>query len=151
MHRRTALQLVALGALAPAPGPAQALRFFTEEENAFVDELMELILPADGHSPGAHAAKVSLFADQMISHSSETVQREWREGLRELREVARRSSPAEALAAAAKAPTAFFTRLKDMTVDGYYTSDIGIHQDLNYQGNTYVVDFPGCSHPEHRS
>ncbi|HZT31309.1 MAG TPA: gluconate 2-dehydrogenase subunit 3 family protein [Bryobacteraceae bacterium] len=163
MDRRTALHLVAIGALAPAgvdaqhvhaagSAPAQSyqLRFFTPEENLFLDQIMELIIPADAHSPGAHAAKVSYFADWMISHSPEKLQREWRAGLRQLREEAANSSPAEALAAAAKGQTPFFTRLKDMTVDGYYTSQIGIHQDLNYQGNEYVVEFPGCTHPEHQ-
>ena len=148
MDRRTALQLVAVGAL--TPGHAQPLRFFTAEENAFLDQVMELIIPADSHSPGAHVAKTSLFADWMVSHGSEKVQQEWRTGLREMRDAAAQSSPAEALAAAAKAEKPFFTRLKDMTVDGYYTSEIGIHQDLNYQGNAYVPDFHGCEHPEHQ-
>jgi hypothetical protein len=148
MDRRTAVQLVAVGAL--APGYAQPLRFFTAEENVFLDQVMELIIPADSHSPGASAAKTSLFADWMVSHSSEKVQQEWRVGLRELREAAARSTPADALAAAAKAEAPFFTRLKEMTVDGYYTSEIGIHEDLNYQGNTYVPDFHGCDHREHQ-
>jgi hypothetical protein len=38
-----------------------------------------------------------------------------------------------------------------MTVDGYYTSSIGIHQELRYQGNAYLKEFIGCTHPEHRS
>jgi hypothetical protein len=36
--------------------------------------------------------------------------------------------------------------LKQMTLAGYYSSEVGIHQDLEYQGNTYVYDFPECSH-----
>lgn len=39
----------------------------------------------------------------------------------------------------------FFTTLKNMTVNGYYTSEIGIHQDLQYQGNTYLPAFPECA------
>ena len=150
MDRRTALQLVALGALAPPQGSAEALRFFTPGENTFLDEVMELILPADSHSPGARAAKTSLFADWMISHSPEKLQQEWREGVSELQKAAAHSSVAQALAAAASKETPFFRRLKDMTIDGYYTSEIGIHQDLHYQGNAYVPDFKGCEHPEHQ-
>lgn len=41
----------------------------------------------------------------------------------------------------------FFLTLKQMTVDGYYSSEVGIHQDLEYQGNTYVAEFPGRTHP----
>ena len=38
----------------------------------------------------------------------------------------------------------FFAILKRATVDGYYTSSIGIHQDLQYQGNAALSEFPGC-------
>ncbi len=37
-----------------------------------------------------------------------------------------------------------------MTINGYYSSAIGIHNDLQYQGNTYVQKFEGCTHPEHQ-
>ena len=42
----------------------------------------------------------------------------------------------------------FFHALKRATIDGYYTSRIGIHQDLQYQGNEAMRDFPGCQHTE---
>ncbi|HXM96922.1 MAG TPA: gluconate 2-dehydrogenase subunit 3 family protein [Candidatus Dormibacteraeota bacterium] len=37
----------------------------------------------------------------------------------------------------------FFSFLRDMTCDGFYTSKIGI-ADLQYIGNTVVKEFPGC-------
>jgi hypothetical protein len=37
----------------------------------------------------------------------------------------------------------FFSFLRDMTCDGFYTSKIGI-VDLQYIGNTVVHEFPGC-------
>ena len=43
----------------------------------------------------------------------------------------------------------FFVAIKSLTVDGYYTSAIGIHQDLQYKGNAYLKEFVGCTHPEH--
>ena len=43
------------------------LQFFTPAENDLLDQVMEMIIPADGQSGGAHAAKVSLFADRMVS------------------------------------------------------------------------------------
>lgn len=165
MERRTALKIVALSAFSTtlasssdaaflwSPDSYQ-LRFFTQEENQLLDQLMEIIIPADAHSPGAHAAKVSLFADWMVSTSDEAVQTKWRENLRLLRQTAAHSSPVEALAEAAKheshpqtALGHFFVDLKQMTVNGYYTSAIGIHQDLEYQGNTYLAAFPGCQNP----
>jgi Gluconate 2-dehydrogenase subunit 3 len=169
MKRRTALKIVTLGALAPGLESISAavghagenaawsagnykLRFFTEEENELLDRLMEMIIPADAHSPGAHAASVSLFADLMVATGSEAVQRRWRRGLKLMRDQAAKSSLADALATSAKNEQSpgtelerFFAALKQMTVNGYYTSAIGIHHDLRYQGNTYLNAFPGCT------
>ncbi|HEV2232741.1 MAG TPA: gluconate 2-dehydrogenase subunit 3 family protein [Terriglobia bacterium] len=174
MKRRTAIKIVALGALAPkldAPGavlchPAAGtawsasdyeLRFFTPKENELVDQLMEMIIPADAHSPGAHEAQASLFADLMVATSSDAVKARWRNGLRLMREEAGQSSLGSLAAALAKASAhegapqteleRFFTTLKNMAVNGYYTSAIGIHQDLQYQGNTYISAFPECAMP----
>ena len=38
---------------------------------------------------------------------------------------------------------------KDATIRGYYTSEIGIHRELTYQGNKFLREFVGCTHPEH--
>ena len=173
MQRRTALKLIALGAMTPgldalgaathcampegaAWTPADyQLQFFTPAENELLDQLTEMIIPADAHSPGAHAARVSLFADLMVATSDETFKAQWRDGLRLFQEAAAESSLADALAQAAAHeghPTTdlerFFAVLKPMTVNGYYTSEIGIHQDLEYIGNTYLDSFPGCDRQE---
>ena len=173
MKRRTALKIVALSALAPsarslaagvrclAPETAWSvssyqLQFFTAAENELLDRLMEMIIPADHHSPGAHAAQVSLFADLMVATSDDAMKTRWRNSLRLVQAEAEKSSLADALSVASAHeghPSTelerFFAELKRMTADGYYTSEIGIHQDLEYQGNTYVAEFPGCTHPEH--
>ncbi|HXJ91651.1 MAG TPA: gluconate 2-dehydrogenase subunit 3 family protein [Terriglobia bacterium] len=174
MERRTALKIVALSALAPKVSAAKAaahgsmesgtawtpeaykLEFFTEAENKLLDGLMEMIIPEDSHSPGAHAAHVSLFADLMVATSDEATKAHWKKGLALMQVEADKSSVAEALthaAALAGQPASelgrFFGALKEMTVNGYYTSEIGIHQDLQYVGNTYLSAFPGCTHKEH--
>jgi hypothetical protein len=41
--------------------------------------------------------------------------------------------------------------LKQMTVNGYYTSATGIHKEMEYAGNTYLAAFPECTHPEHQA
>jgi len=38
---------------------------------------------------------------------------------------------------------AFFSFLRNLTADGFFTSKIGI-QYLGYIGNTYLAEFPGC-------
>ena len=173
MQRRNALKIIALGVITPridalgspshcalpegaAWRPADyQLRFFTPAENKLLDQLTEMIIPADAHSPGASAAQVSLFVDLMVATSGEAIKAKWRNGLRLFQEAAAKSSLADALAQAAAQedqPTTdlerFFADLKMMTVDGYYTSEIGIHKDLEYIGNTYLASFPGCERAE---
>jgi Gluconate 2-dehydrogenase subunit 3 len=175
MERRALLKMVALTALSQKlnalPGaamshmqPAQAapvapytLQFFTEEENHVLDQLMEMIVPADDHSPGAHEAQTNLFADLMVAASSVDIKKQWQVGIRLIREEARTSSLAEALRKAAANEDnpqtdleRFFVSLKFMTVNGYYTSATGIHKEMEYVGNTYLAAFPECTHPEHQ-
>ncbi|MFZ0595025.1 MAG: gluconate 2-dehydrogenase subunit 3 family protein [Bryobacteraceae bacterium] len=132
-------------------------QFFTEPERKLLDEVMEKIIPGDSHSPGAREAKVSNFADLMVSTSPDYVRDDWREGLRLLTETAKSSSLDEWLQSASTHEEdpqtvldVFFVKLKQMTIEGYYTSAIGIHQDLEYQGNQYLTRFEGCTHPEHQ-
>jgi hypothetical protein len=37
----------------------------------------------------------------------------------------------------------FFTELKAMTARGYYTSRVGIHDEMEYKGNRAIVEFSG--------
>jgi hypothetical protein len=175
MERRAVLKIVAFTALsqklnalpcaamghmeaAQAPAPTTyTLQFFSEEESLLLDQLMEMTIPADEHSPGAHAAQTNLFADLMVATSDQAVKKQWQDGIRLMREEANRSSLTEALQLAAaneENPTSalerFFVLLKQMTVNGYYTSEIGIHKDMEYVGNAYLGAFPACTHPEHQ-
>jgi hypothetical protein len=45
----------------------------------------------------------------------------------------------------------FFREAKGRTIFGYYTSKIGIHEELKYKGNQFLPEFVGCDHPEHMS
>ena len=38
----------------------------------------------------------------------------------------------------------FFVMAKQATIHGYYTSKIGIHQELRYKGNQFLKEFVGC-------
>jgi Gluconate 2-dehydrogenase subunit 3 len=134
------------------------VQFFTPQEIALLDRAMEAILPADDHSPGAHEAQVPLFADLIVSNSPSDVKADWRDGLQLLAAELKTSSLDDWLGGAAaneRNPRTvldlFFAKLKQMTVEGYYTSRIGIHQELRYQGNTYQTEFKGCTHAEHQT
>ncbi|HMG35525.1 MAG TPA: gluconate 2-dehydrogenase subunit 3 family protein [Blastocatellia bacterium] len=146
-----------------------ALRFFTEDENRTVIEMSERIIPEDSHSPGAKAAKVNEYLDLIISESPELTKQNWREGLAAINKMSR-DKFGKAFADASveqqvqllteiskneRTPTTteerFFRTIKYGTIDGYYTSEIGIHKELQYKGNSYLKEFTGCTHPEHQS
>lgn len=43
----------------------------------------------------------------------------------------------------------FFRLVKNLTADGYYTSRVGLLEELGYSGNRALAQFPSCSVPEH--
>ena len=51
-----------------APEPGKPL-FFTKDEFALLDTLTELIIPADDHSAGAHAAGVASYIDKTVAEA----------------------------------------------------------------------------------
>ena len=149
-------EAVARGSQAPAP------LFFTKEEFALVDELTELIIPTDAHSPGAGAAKVASYIDFRLSESFEEEPKTvWRQGLKLIEQVSQEmngksfleSSPEQRVALLtrisqneekpAKPEEQFFKELKSSAADAYYSSKIGIHKEMEYKGNTYLKEFVG--------
>jgi gluconate 2-dehydrogenase gamma chain len=151
-----------------APAKTQQLKFFTEDENKTVIEMSERIIPADDHSPGAKAAAVNQYIDLIVSESTDLTKQTWREGLAAINKMSRdRFGKSFADASAdqqidllkeisknERSPQTveekFFRTIKYATVDGYYTSEIGIHKELHYKGNAYLKEFTGCTHPEHQ-
>ena len=45
-------------------------------------------------------------------------------------------------------PVRFFRLIKNLTADGYYTSRVGLLEELGYAGNRALVAFPACAVPE---
>lgn len=141
---------------------APKLKALTAAQYATVDAFSEAIIPADAHSPGAKAARVADYIDLLLSESDASVRTAWTTGLTALDEtaVARFKVPFVKLAPAQvndllteisaneATPTTpveqFFRTTKDATIRGYYTSEIGIHKDLQYKGNQYLPEFVGC-------
>jgi hypothetical protein len=142
-------------------------KFFNPQDMETIATISDLIIPTDEHSPGARAAGVSGFIDLIVSESSNEVKALWREGLVAVDRMSKlqfstpfnqtaqehQVSLLKAISRNERRPTTieerFFVAIKSMTVDGYYTSPIGIHQDLRYKGNAYLKEFVGCTHPEH--
>src|SRR5277367_581154 len=135
-------------------------RFFTPTQHALVEELSETIIPADSRSGGAKAAKVADFIEQTVRESTDDNQRAlWREGLRLMESMSAHyngksfvESSSEEKIAVLKVlsdnehmdelpEVQFFKELKALTVRGYYTSKIGIHDELDYKGNRILQEF----------
>jgi hypothetical protein len=148
---------------AEAAGTKSAAHFFTPSQHALVEELSETIIPADSHSGGAKAAKVADFIDQYLRETSDDNQKAlWREGLHLIDLMSQHyteksfvdASPEERIAVFTVlsdhdqmtdlTEVRFYKDLKHLTVRGYYTSKIGIHDELEYKGNRIQQEFSGC-------
>lgn len=153
-----AAQVTRLRAAAAAPD----LRFFTPDEFATADALCEILIPADEHSGGARAAGVARYIDRWLADAfTDEPRTTWRQGLELVNALAVRGhgrkfvelEPAlqttvvEGLAKAEAKPESaedrFFVELKRRTVHAYYTSKVGIHDDLEYKGNVLLEEFAG--------
>jgi glucoside 3-dehydrogenase (cytochrome c) hitch-hiker subunit len=145
-------------------GAKSAARFFSPAQHALVDELSETIIPADSRSGGAKAAKVADYIDQVLRESPDDTQKAlWREGLRLVDVMSQHYHGKSFVDASAEDRIAvltvlsdndrmtdlpevrFFIELKRLTVRGYYTSKIGIHDELEYKGNRILQEFAGCN------
>jgi hypothetical protein len=143
-------------------------RFLSAADAETVATIAELILPATD-TPGARAARVHEHIDLVLSEEAPAVQRAFLTGLRWIDRRSRRlfgaeftrldperqtalltplAEPGRRAAADARGGR-FFDDIKRRTVFAYYTSEIGIHQELRYQGNAYLKEWPGCPHPGH--
>ena len=143
--------------------------FFNADQMALIATISEHIIPTDDHSKGAIAAEVPQFIDLMIGESPAETKKSWTDGLRAIdalsqskfsaaynkatkdQQIALLTDISKNEAKPTTVEEKFFKTIKNMTIDGYYTSKIGIHDELQYKGNTYLKEFKGCTHPEHQS
>lgn len=155
------------GTVAGAAG-ASAPVFFTPREMEVLGLLVERIIPTDEHSPGARAAGVPERIDAVLKGVPAGDQKGWHDGLAALEALCRErfsrslsevgeaeqdallSGLAEREARPGTLTERFFVALKSQTVEAYYTSKIGLRDELQYRGNTYLADFPGCTHEKHK-
>ncbi|MEO7145461.1 MAG: gluconate 2-dehydrogenase subunit 3 family protein [Bryobacteraceae bacterium] len=134
---------------------APARKFLTQPEFAMVSRIADLTIPQTD-TPGAVAAGVPAYIDYVVS-TNKGFQELFRSGLAwldgqrflemsEERQIAL-LTPISAAVDAGKddAPQEKFWRaMKGMTADGYYTSKIGLVQELGYSGNMARSGFPEC-------
>src|SRR5262245_14824165 len=156
-------------AQAAATATAWTPSVLTPRQNEAVIALTELIIP-ETDTPGAKAALVNRFVDHVLSTADTKERSEFISGLTWLdnrcrtrvgKDVAGASAAelttvltalaAEGSPAASDAAgVAFFRAIKSMTITGYYTTEIGLRQELGDDGRMMLGTFEGCTHPEHQ-
>lgn len=152
-----------LAGCAQSPETVRGETLFSAEEIALLDEVAETILPATS-TPGARAAAVGSFIALMVTDTySPRAQQTFREGLTELQRQCRiehdrdfmAASPEQrhallvrldqeqplAVATAPPEDTPWFRMIKQLTVLGYFTSEIGCTQAQRY------IETPGRYDP----
>jgi hypothetical protein len=171
---RAATAAMGAPAVGNASGQAEANwkpQFFDEHQNETLIALTDLIIPATD-TPGAKAALVNRYLDLKYNEESAENQQEivqalaWFDG----RSLSLHNKPFVSLTKQEqtsllepladpknsrpedRAGVKAFEFIKGLTIFGYYTSRIGLDEELKYQGDTYNTSFPGaCTHPEHQS
>jgi hypothetical protein len=155
-------------AAAPAAGPWQP-KVFDAHQNQTVVTLTELIIPQTD-TPGAKAARVNEFVDLVLSDAQPSERKEFFRGLLWMDTRAQELFGGDFVSATPEQQTAlltivssrtnrstadqigreFFEAIKALTVTGYYTSEIGLRQELGEDGNLFFAEYPGCQHPQHK-
>jgi gluconate 2-dehydrogenase gamma chain len=149
---------------ATAPAKAYTPKFFSAHGYKTLQSLCQTIFPADAESGGAIEAGAPEFID-LLTSENDRYQRVLGGGLmwldntcsdryekayldcspdqqkEMLDKIAYRKNAAGD--ASLSQGVEFFSFLRNMTADGFFTSEIGIKY-LGYIGSTYLTEFPGC-------
>lgn len=150
--RREALVTIAAG-LSASSLPAQEVyepQALSAEDYDLLGTLVDMILPATD-TPGARDVGVHSMIDEDLAESSDTL-RIVRNGLGGLREAGfaammpqQRVAKLTAMSESTGSAREFFETVKGLTIDAYYSTEVGLVEELGYQGNTYLAEFPGCT------
>jgi gluconate 2-dehydrogenase gamma chain len=149
---------------ADAPAGTYAPKFFDAHQYKTLQSLCETILPADADSGGAIEAEAPEFIDLLTSENAEYQEHlkggllwldtacvsryskayfdcapQQQKDMLDLIAYRKNAGQDEALGHGVE----FFSLLRNLTADGFFTSKIGIKY-LGYKGNTYLTEFPGC-------
>jgi hypothetical protein len=139
-------------------------KYFEAHGYKALQALCEMILPADADSGGAMEAGAPEFIDLLTSENADyqsvlgggmkvldatCVSRygkaylectpQQQSEILDLIAYRKNAVQDESLSQAVE----FFSLLRNLTADGFFTSKIGIKY-LGYKGNTYLLEFPGC-------
>jgi gluconate 2-dehydrogenase gamma chain len=157
-------ELVRRDKASASAGGGYTPRFFTSHQYKTLQALCQTIIPPDDRSAGAIEAGAPEFIDLLTSENKNyqlrlggglmwldatcsvvygknyldcnAVEQKQILDLLAYRENARKNP-------SLSQGISFFALLRNLTIDGFFTSEIGI-KDLHYLGNTFVTEFLGC-------
>lgn len=159
---------------APAAGQADAVvwtpKVFSSHQNATVIDLSEIIIPRT-ETAGARDARVNEFIDTVLDDAARAERDAFLHGLDWMDRRSRETFGADFIDAtpveqtalltilsspdntslADREGVAFFEAVKRLTVTGYYTSEVGMREELGDDGTLHFAEKRGCLHPEHRA
>jgi hypothetical protein len=133
---------------------------FTAAEFRTLERLADLIIPVENGAPGALAAGAPAWID-MISSENDTLKEIYRSGFAWLDAAMQKRASTTFVGSTPAQQTAlldliayrrnetpdlapgieFFSWVRRMTVDAFYTSEIGI-KDIDYRGNSPMGSYP---------
>lgn len=161
LDRAAAQEVHALvfGEAQAAAGP-HTPRSFTPAEFQTLERLTDLIIPVENGAPGAVAAGCAAWID-LISSENDQLKKIYKGGFAWVDAAMKPHGAASFAGATAAQQTAlldqiayrrnqspelapgieFFTWVRRMTADAFYTSEIGI-KDIDYRGNSPMASYP---------
>ena len=142
-----------------ATGGAYAPKSFSAHEYRTLERLTDLIIPVEDGKPGALAAGAAAWIDTIASENDQ-LKKIYKDGIAWLDGVMPKRGVADFVSANPAQQAAlldliayrrnetpelapgieFFAWVRRMTVDAFYTSEIGI-KDIDYRGNSPAVTF----------
>ena len=138
-------------------------------QNQAVIALSEAIIPQT-ETAGAAKAGVNQFIDAVIADASPADRQKFLDGLTWIDARSQRDAGAPFARANAEQQTAllaalsiattpspedqpgveFFKAIKSLTITGYYTSEVGMREEMGDTGQMFFLEYPGCTHEAHK-
>jgi gluconate 2-dehydrogenase gamma chain len=153
---------------AAAKAAAWVPKVLSPAQNQAVIALSEAIIPQTD-TAGAAKAGVNQFIDAVIADASAGDRQKFLDGLTWIDARSQRDAGAPFARASAEQQTAllsalstttpspqdapgveFFTAVKSLTITGYYTSEVGMREEMGDTGQMFFIEYPGCTHAEHK-
>jgi gluconate 2-dehydrogenase gamma chain len=153
---------------AAAKAAAWVPKVLSPAQNQAVIALSEAIIPQTD-TAGAAKAGVNQFIDAVIADASAGDRQKFLDGLTWIDARSQRDAGAPFARASAEQQTAllsahstttpspqdapgveFFTAVKSLTITGYYTSEVGMREEMGDTGQMFFIEYPGCTQAEHK-